>query len=215
MTFPTGLLLDMDGLLVDSEPTWLRAEEDLARSLGATWTAEDGAACVGVGLPGTVVRIAHKANVRAEVKVLVRALVERFIARVGEISAKAGADRLLEAARARGVPVAVATSSPRHLAERVLTSAGLLPHFDVLACGDEVAAPKPDPAVYLLAATRLSIPVEGAVALEDSVPGCEAARRAGATVYAVPEGTWRGRGFEAWSHAIEPDLDGVRRRLGW
>lgn len=214
-SFPRALLLDMDGLLVDSEPTWLRAEADLARSLGASWTEADGAACVGVGLPGTVVRIAHAANVRADVQVLVQALIERFEARVGEVTEKPGARALIQAAKARGVPVAIATSSPRRLADRVLTAVGLLPEVHVMACGDEVEAPKPDPAVYLLGAERLGVPVDGALALEDSVTGCEAARRAGATVYAVPEGGFRGRGFEAWSDAIVGSLAEVQRRLGW
>ncbi len=213
--WPRAILFDMDGLLVDSEPIWFRAEQDLARSLGAPWEHEDGATCVGVGLPGTVVRIAHKANVRADVKVLVDALIERFAARISEVTPKAGAAALVEAARARGVPIAVATSSPRRLAERVLTSVGFLPPFGAIACGDEVPAPKPDPAVYHLAAERIGVPAKEALVLEDSPTGAQAGRRAGATVYAVPEGAWRGRGFEPWTDAICGSLDDVRARLGW
>jgi HAD superfamily hydrolase (TIGR01509 family) len=213
--FPAAIFFDMDGLLVDSEPVWFRAESDLARSIGAPWTHEDALGCVGAGLSGVAVQLAHKAGMQPDVEALVGALIERFLAHVEDIAPKPGAVALIDAARARGVPIALATSSPRLLAERVLTGLGLLARFGATACGDEVPAPKPDPAVYLLAAERLGVSTEGALVLEDSLAGAQAGRRAGATVYAVPEGDWRGRGYEAWSDVICTSLADVQARLGW
>lgn len=213
--FPAAILFDMDGLLVDSEPVWWEAEMDLARALGATWTDADARGCVGVGLAPTCERIMARSRVRADVGVLVDRLVDLLLARVAQIEAKPGARAIVEAARTRGVPIAVASSSPRRVGERVLLATGLLPSFGATAFGDEVATPKPDPAVYLLAAERLGVDVERALVLEDSPTGCQAGRRAGATVYAVPEGNWRGRGFEGWVDGIFGGLDEVVSRLGW
>lgn len=213
--WPHAILFDMDGLLVDSEPVWGRAEGDLAKTLGVDWPEEDARACIGIGLRETVVRIAHRANLRADVDVLVGGLIERFLERAGEVRPKAGAVELIDAAEEHGVAMAVATSSPKRVADRALLGAGLLSRFTVVCGGDEVAAPKPDPAVYVLAATRLGARLHDSLVLEDSLTGCRAGRLSGARVFAVPEGPVGERPFENLTDGIFEDLHGVRRRLGW
>lgn len=213
--FPPAILFDLDGLLVDSEPVWARAELDLARALGASWTEADARACIGVGIPETCVRIMKRSKLRVDVDVMVGRLIDGFLARVTEVEVKPGARRIVEEACARGVPIAVATSSPQRIGERVLAGTGLLPRLGAAAFGDEVAAPKPSPAVYLLAAERLGVSAHGALVLEDSPTGAEAGRRAGATVYAVPEGEWRSRGFRPFVDGVFGSLDEVIARLGW
>jgi len=215
LPWPRSLLFDMDGLLLDSEPVWARAEGDLAATLGIDWPEADARGCIGIGLRETVVRIAHRANLRADVSVLVERLIECFLARTSEVVPKPGAVEIIEEAIARAVPIAVATSSPRRVAERVLLGAGLLAHFAVLAGGDEVTAPKPDPAVYLLAATRLGVPLHDSLVLEDSITGCRAGRLSGARVFAVPEGPVGDRPFANLTDGVFEDLHAVKRRLGW
>ena len=213
--WPNAILFDMDGLLLDSEPVWGRAEGDLAKTLGVTWPEEDARACIGIGLRETVVRIAHRANLRADVDVLVDGLIERFLERAGEVRAKPGAVELVDAAVQHEVPIAVATSSPRRVAERALLGAGLLTRFAVLCGGDEVAAAKPDPAVYVLAATRLGVRLQDSLVLEDSITGCRAGRLSGARVFAVPEPPIGDRPFANLTDGIFEDLHQVRSRLGW
>lgn len=213
--WPSAILFDMDGLLLDSEPVWGRAEGDLAKTLGVTWPEEDARACIGIGLRETVVRIAHRANLRADVDVLVGELIERFLARAGEVRPKPGAVELIDAAAAREVAMAVATSSPKRVAERALLGAGLLSRFTVVCGGDEVAAPKPDPAVYLLAATRLGVRLHDSLVLEDSITGCRAGRLSGARVFAVPEPPIGDRPFANLTDGVFASLDEVRSRLGW
>ncbi len=95
------------------------------------------------------------------------------------------ADWLTQAADL-GVRLAVATSSPREWASRHLAASGSLTAFEFLACGDEVAEPKPDPGVYLLALERLGLPPAQVVAVEDSPHGVTAARAAGLRCVAIP-----------------------------
>ena len=88
----------------------------------------------------------------------------------------------------RGLPWAVATSSPRQHARHILAQIGLLESCQAIVGGDEVDNGKPNPAIYLLAAKRLGIPPQQCLALEDSAPGCQAAAQAGMTTIAIPNG---------------------------
>jgi riboflavin kinase len=71
-----------------------------------------------------------------------------------------------------------------------------------VATGDEVAAGKPSPDVYLLAAQRLGVDPTRCVAIEDSPTGCRAARAAGIAVVAVPSGMTLGMDFEPADHVV-------------
>jgi len=92
--------------------------------------------------------------------------------------------------------LAVVSTTWRANIEAVLKAAGLLDAFEVLIGKEDVQAPKPDPEGYRLALSRLKLPANEAVALEDSPAGLAAARGAGLRVVAVghrrPEGDWVG-----------------------
>jgi len=93
---------------------------------------------------------------------------------------------LLDRLDERGIPWAVATSTPRPVAEIVLGKLGVANRYHALACGDEVQHGKPAPDIFLLAAHRLGIPPAACLALEDTPTGCAAAAAAGMRVVAVP-----------------------------
>lgn len=111
------------------------------------------------------------------------ALVEAELARPGVVELVAGAVD-------EGVALAVASSSPREWVERHLKRLELLPHFDVIACRDNVepGRTKPAPDVYLYACERLGVAPARAVALEDSPNGLRAAIAAGLVTVGVPAG---------------------------
>jgi putative hydrolase of the HAD superfamily len=89
-------------------------------------------------------------------------------------------------AEARGLRLAVASSSPEDWVRGHLERAGLAARIEVMACGNEVAAHKPDPAVYRLALHRLAVEPGRAVAFEDTPHGVAAAQAAGLFCVAVP-----------------------------
>jgi HAD superfamily hydrolase (TIGR01509 family) len=103
------------------------------------------------------------------------------------IPLKAGAVELLDALDSAGVPVALATSSRRGPAEEKLAAIGLRHHFRTVVTFDDVAAPKPAPDPYLLAAERLGVAPARCLAFEDSETGARAAHAAGMTVVQVPD----------------------------
>ena len=97
-----------------------------------------------------------------------------------------GVRELIDAARAAGLRLAVASNSSHGHVESHLAHRGLLPLFDHIACRDDVARGKPEPDVYLAALAGLGVGPAEAVAFEDSEPGHEAAHRAGLFVVVAP-----------------------------
>src|SRR5882757_1250818 len=98
----------------------------------------------------------------------------------------AGIADWLRECRDLGLRLAVASSSPRHWVRNLLTGVDSFDVFELIASGDEVAKPKPDPAVYELALQRLDLTAQQAVAVEDSPHGVAAAKAAGMQCVAIP-----------------------------
>ena len=183
-----AVLWDMDGLLVDSEPLWTVAEEELAARLGGVFTPELKAAIVGTRLEVAVPTILRwydaPAGARAVADTsawLLGRMVELFADGVVVLP---GVEGLLSGLRDAGVPVALVSSSYRVLVDAALAT-GLGP-FDVTVAGDEVGAGKPHPEPYLTAAAALGVDPGRCVVLEDSPSGVASGEAAGCAVVAVP-----------------------------
>ncbi|CAA9257227.1 MAG: possible hydrolase [uncultured Corynebacteriales bacterium] len=182
-----AVLFDMDGTLVDSEPVWDEALNELARWLGGELSAAARRATVGTNVPVSV-RVVHADVDRpdADPELSAAKLVAEAGARFSTgLRWLPGARELLAAVRAAGVPVALVTNTERALVDLAL---GPLVEelFDVSVCGDEVAHSKPAPDPYLRAARLLGVDPATAVAIEDSPTGTAAAEAAGCPVLVVP-----------------------------
>jgi HAD superfamily hydrolase (TIGR01509 family) len=99
-----------------------------------------------------------------------------------------GVEALLDAARAAGLRLAVASNSSHAHVDGHLARLGLLDRFDVVGCREDAARPKPEPHLYIRVLERLGLRGPEAVAFEDSSPGSLAAKRAGLWAVAVPNG---------------------------
>ncbi|WBU38554.1 HAD family hydrolase [Homoserinibacter sp. YIM 151385] len=189
-TLPAAVLWDMDGTIVDTEPYWIRAEGELVREWGGTWSAEEGLQLVGSGLRDAAA-VFQSRGVGLSIDEIVDTLTDRVHAQVVEVVPwRPGARELLASVRAVGIPTALVTMSLRRMALEVAEAVGPDaqgdPSFDLVVAGDDVERPKPDPAPYLLAAERLGIDPRDAVAIEDSKPGIASAVASGAVALAVP-----------------------------
>lgn len=184
---PAAVLFDMDGTLIDSEKLWDVALNELAAHYGGRLSDSARLAMVGSDLT-TSMRLLHDdlgqpwRDARGGAEWLTRRVAELFA--VG-IEWRPGAAGLLRAVRDAGVPTALVTSTERGLVEVALRTLGRH-HFDVVVCGDEVPATKPDPAPYLAAVAALGVPAGQCVAVEDSPAGVASAHAAGVAVLAVP-----------------------------
>jgi HAD superfamily hydrolase (TIGR01509 family) len=198
-------IFDMDGLLIDSEPYWASAEREVFGSLGI----EISAAMAAITAPMTTREVSEywyrfsPWNGRSipEVEQAVVSRVADLINAHG--AALPGVGQALEACMQLGWRVALASNSPARLCGLTLEKLGIAAHFDAVVSSEHVASGKPDPAVYLEAAHRLSIDPRECLAFEDSATGVRAARAAGMGVVAVPP---RGYRFEALEHAPHVQL---------
>lgn len=180
-------VFDFDGLLVDSEPGWGRAERDLLARYGRTQTAEDRRATVGRSIDETIE--IHRARIGADAPdhaALKAELVALARIEYRTASPRTGAVALVEALAGR-MPIALASNTYGDLVAEALARTPFAGRFRAIATSDEVAAGKPAPDVYLLACERLGVAPADAVAFEDSRSGVLAARAAGMAVVAVPE----------------------------
>jgi HAD superfamily hydrolase (TIGR01509 family) len=181
------VLFDMDGTLVDSEKVWSIAIDELAARYGGAVTPAARLAMVGTSMADSMT-ILHDdlGQPWRDAAAGVRWLEDRVVELFAEgLQWRPGALGLLQAVRAAAIPTALVTSSGRRLVDVALTTLGA-ENFDVVVCGDEVDAPKPDPTPYRTAARLLGVPVHECVAVEDSPTGVASARAAGVAVVAVP-----------------------------
>jgi HAD superfamily hydrolase (TIGR01509 family) len=206
---PEAVVFDNDGLLLDTESVWTRAEQDLFERRGTEFSPADkrelvgtSAAIAGRALERRLGEPGRAAELIEELNALVVAELEHGV------EAMLGARELLSALRRRGTPIGLVSNSPLVFVTRSLELAGFDDLFDVVLSAHEVAAPKPAPDPYLEACRRLGVePSPAVVALEDSPTGVAAARAAGLTVIGVP--SIEGVALDEAHHLAESLLDEI------
>jgi len=185
---PDAVIFDNDGLLLDTESVWTRAEQDLFERRGREFTAANKLELVGssAAIAGGILERRLDEPGRAEE--LMEELNELVVAELERgVEAMVGARELLTALGERGTPIALVSNSPMAFVRRSLEIVGLEDCFDLVLSAHEVAAPKPAPDPYLEACRRLGIePGPTVFALEDSPSGVAAAVAAGLTVIGIP-----------------------------
>jgi sugar-phosphatase len=185
-------LFDLDGLLIDSEPLWRRAERSVFAGVGLELSDEDCAQTLGLRVD-EVVRYwfdrhpwdeSPEGASRGRVEEEIRQAVEVAIRERGE--ALPGAREALELCRRRGWPLAIASSSPLHLIEAAVAKLRIRPYFRALISAENEAFGKPHPAVYLRAAEALGVESAACLVFEDSLAGLIAAKAARMGAVVVP-----------------------------
>lgn len=190
---PAGVLLDMDGTLMDSEKVWDRSLDELMGRLGAgPLTTAARRESIGGSLWSSV-HICFREAGRDPSTVSADEMAETgewLFTRTGELFGEGlpwrpGARELLASLRAAGIPAALVTNTIRSLGELALDTLGR-ENFAATVCGDEVVHPKPAPDPYLRAAELLGLDPARCLAVEDSPTGVISAETAGCVVLVVP-----------------------------
>lgn len=208
-----ALIFDLDGVLVDSETMSHQIWEQVMADRGIILEAAVYARMIGRrSEEGAAVLIAHyglgwSATELAAVKNNI--WEQRWPLGLPPMP---GLYELMAAVRERQLTWAVATSSPRHYAERILADLGIGEQCMAIAAGNEVAVGKPAPDLYLLAAQRLGVPAGSCFAFEDSVAGGLAAQAAGMKLVAVPAGVSTPADFPFATH-IFTSLTAIAAKL--
>jgi HAD superfamily hydrolase (TIGR01509 family) len=181
-----AVIFDLDGVLLDSETTWVDVKREFTEESGGRWLDRAQWDMLGMsstewsqymhdelGVPVPPERISSEVADR---------VAERYRERLPLLPGAVDAVRSL----AREWPLAVASSSNRNVIDLVIEKAGLADAFAATVSSEEVERGKPAPDVYLEAAGRLDVDPADCVAIEDSTNGIRSADAAGMAVIAIP-----------------------------
>jgi beta-phosphoglucomutase family hydrolase len=180
-------LFDWDGVVIDSsrqhEKSWHALAEEERRDLPPGFFLRS----FGMKNEKIIPELFHWTTEAGEIRRLSlrKEALYREIIRREHIAALPGVRRLLDELRGGGIPCAIASSTPRANIDAVIEDLGLTGYFEAVVAGEDVTHGKPHPEVFLLAASKLNMPPERCVVLEDAHVGIEAGKAAGMKVVAV------------------------------
>ena len=181
-----AVVFDLDGVLINSESVWDAAWREVVARNGGSWQAGAARAMRGMSSPEWSRYLHDQLGVPLEPEqingLVVSALLDQYRHRLPLLPGAVLAVRRL----ADRWPLGLASSSNRPVIDAVLQRAGIADCFAVTISGEEVAAGKPAPDVYLTATRRLGVDAANAAAVEDSTKGLRAAAAAGMLVIASP-----------------------------
>lgn len=187
---PKAVLWDLDGTLVDSEHYHWLAWRDTMQAKGVEITRDQFLATFGWRNDAILAHwLGPKLN-PAEAQHLGDAKEARFrqLVRGGKIAPLPGAAEWVRLLDQEGWLQAIASSAPRANVEALLQTLGLADYFRAIVSAEDVRRGKPDPEVFLAAASRLGVTPREAIVVEDAAMGVEAARRAGMRSIGVKAG---------------------------
>lgn len=177
-----GVIFDMDGVISDTQRFHAVAESAILKTYGIDMApAAITSKYAGVADDEMFKDIlAHHKNITANPQNLVKQkwnLMAKSAS--GKIKAIPGAVELIKSLKRNSFKLAVASSSPKAFIDEVIASLKLNTYFDVLVSSDEVESGKPNPDIFLLAASKIDTPPEHTIVIEDGLSGMVAAKEAG------------------------------------
>ncbi|WP_174507892.1 HAD family hydrolase [Klebsiella oxytoca] len=185
-----AVIFDMDGVIIDSEALWRRAQREALASLGATVSESECEALTKGKRLDDIARVwcqhCRLTLTPEQLEPLISGRITGLIAAEGQ--AMRGVDEVFAYARQQGYRIALATSSSHQVISAVLDKLSLRPYFDVISSADDDEWGKPHPAVYLSTLRRLGLSAGQCLVFEDSYHGFCAAQAAGIpTVVVAPD----------------------------
>lgn len=175
-----GAIFDMDGTLLDSMPVWEHASERYLINRGIAVEERLSDILFSMSMREGAAYVKEKYGLPEEIDAIV-AGVNRIVSAAyeHEVEPKAGVREFLEKLQKKGVPMAVATSTDRPMAEAALTRTGLISYFKRIFTCTEVGAGKSSPDIYRAAAECLGTEPAETFVFEDALYAIKTAKAAG------------------------------------
>lgn len=176
-----AVIFDMDGVIIDSEPTHIESDQLTFKNLGIEVSHEELNQYVGVSNPVMWAEMKEKYNLAEYVETLLekQSYYKNYLFGSKKLEPITGIPGLLAEIRDGGAKIGLASSSNRDFIEMILNRLGIIRYFDVIVSGDEVKKSKPEPDIFLKAAEGLKVNPEDCLVIEDSQHGVKAANLAG------------------------------------
>jgi HAD superfamily hydrolase (TIGR01509 family) len=176
-----GVIFDMDGVIIDSEPYHFKVLMNLHDKLGIKGMEERHAEFVGKSIKNMWQKLKSEFRLAHSVEELMELQVRDYLDFVAEqpINPISGAMELLVQLKQREVPMILASSSKMVLIDLVLKRFEMEEYFKDVISGDDLPFSKPDPAIYLRAVASIGLSPSHCIAIEDSHNGVRSAKAAG------------------------------------
>lgn len=179
-----GVIFDLDGVLVSTDELHYQAWKKLADELGITdFNREDNVRQRGVSRMASLEVVLEKGDKeyseeeKVEMAERKNDYYKEMLQSLDDSAVLPGAFDTLKMLRERGILTAVGSASKN--APLILEKTGLLPLIDKISCGLDVTKSKPDPEVFLVAASKLELAPENCLVVEDAKAGIDAAKAGG------------------------------------
>lgn len=177
------VIFDMDGVVVDTEPTYRKINAELYKELNVNITLEEQFSFVGNGSKIIWTKIKSKGNLTQSVEELMEMSKSRKYDYLSKLDSKIipidGIENLLSMLEADGFIIAMASSSPRKNIEVILSKVKLINYFQYIVSGEDVEKGKPNPDIFLKAAEKFKAEAHDCTVVEDSNNGVIGAKAAG------------------------------------
>ena len=188
-----GFIFDLDGVIVDTAKYHYLAWHKLAKELGFEFTKEQNELFKGVSRKRCLEILLDIGNISATQEQFDTWMVEKnvdYLAYIEKMDASEilpDVPRVLDYLKKNNVPIALGSASKN--ARPILEKVDLLPYFDSIVDGNSVTKAKPDPEVFLIAASNLGVTASSCVVFEDAVAGIQAANAANMISIGIGEDT--------------------------
>lgn len=166
------VIFDMDGVVVDTEPTYREINAELYKELNVDITLEEQFSFVGNGSRIIWTKIKNKGNLTQSVEELMEMSKNRKYEYLSKLDSRIipirGIENLLSMLKNNGLIIAMASSSPRKNIEVILNRVKLINYFEYIVSGEDVERGKPNPDIFLKAAERFKAKTCDCTVVEDS-----------------------------------------------
>jgi HAD superfamily hydrolase (TIGR01509 family) len=187
-----AVIFDMDGVIIDSEPSHLKLENEMYKKLGIEVTGDEHHTFVGTTSQYMWEALKNKHKLSQSLDELVKHDRNIFFKYLNsdecEITLIDGVKELIKELHDNGVNLAIASSSPLNVIEAIAKKFHIEEYFKVFVTGDYVKRSKPEPDIFLFASEKLGTTAENCLVIEDSHNGVLAAKKAGMKCVGINSG---------------------------
>ncbi|HOO31989.1 MAG TPA: HAD family phosphatase [Thermotogota bacterium] len=179
-----GIIFDMDGVLIDSEPMYREVNRGMFEKLGFSISEEEYSEFVGTTDVDMWTTLKNRFGIKKSIAELneIREGEHMTFFSEAELVPMTGIGELLTFLNKKGLRLAVASSTDEKLVHLILEKIGIRDLFDPIVCGNQIEKGKPEPDIFLKAAELSGLRPEECLVIEDSKNGVTAGKKAGMTV---------------------------------
>lgn len=207
-------LIDLDGVLLDTEPLHERALRQTALQFGIPESSLHLASFKGIPDAVGALELAALCESPGDPNAILLQRQANYAALIDEAQLFDGVEALLQTLCDRGYRLALVTSALRVNQERIFERFGLAKYFDAVVTAEDITQGKPHPEPYLKAAAALNSSPAESFALEDSLAGIQSAKSAGCLAVGIPHTFSPQALIDGGADLIAPSLHALARVLG-